>query len=85
MSNLKDLTWEEHKNAERQKFVKELMGGISVERYCDFLHNLHPQYNLLEKVSKLHNLLDVEVANNIHEDILELEGQLTNLFKRLAF
>ena len=56
MSNLKDLTWEEHKNAERQKFVKELMGGISVERYCDFLHNLHPQYNLLEKFSKLHNL-----------------------------
>jgi len=78
MSNLKDLTWEEHKNAERQKFVKELMGGISVERYCDFLHNLHPQYNLLEKVSKLHNLLDVEVANNIHADILELEGQLTD-------
>ena len=40
MSNLKDLTWEEHKNAERQKFVKELMGGISVERYCDFFINM---------------------------------------------
>ena len=25
MSNLKELTWEHHKNAERQEFVKVLM------------------------------------------------------------
>lgn len=78
MTNLKQLTWEEHKNAERQAFVKELMGGISVQRYCDFLHNLHPQYNILENFSKLHNLLDIEVAKNIHADILELEQQLVD-------
>ena len=42
MTNLKQLTWEEHKNAERQAFVKELMGGISKARYADFLHALHP-------------------------------------------
>jgi hypothetical protein len=52
MSNLKKLTWEHHKNAERQDFVKELMGGISAERYCEFLHNQHPQYNLLEQFAK---------------------------------
>ena len=27
MSNLKELTWEHHKNAERQDFVKELLSG----------------------------------------------------------
>jgi hypothetical protein len=27
MSNLKDLTWEHHKDAERQEFVKVLMSG----------------------------------------------------------
>ncbi|MAI03279.1 MAG: hypothetical protein CMQ75_01955 [Gammaproteobacteria bacterium] len=78
MTNLKELTWEEHKNAERQAFVKELMGGISVERYCDFLHNQHPQYNLLENFARLHSLTDVIIAPKIHADILELEKQLTD-------
>ena len=45
MSNLKELTWEHHKNAERQKFVKELMSGnILKERYATLLFNLHPHY-----------------------------------------
>ncbi len=76
MSNLKDLTWEEHKNAERQKFVKELLGGISKSRYADFLHALHPQYHLLESFAKLHQLLDVEIAPNIWEDFCELRDEL---------
>ena len=76
MTNLKQLTWEEHKNAERQVFVKELMGGISKARYADFLHALHPQYHLLESFAKLHNLLDVEIAPNIYADFHELCEQL---------
>ena len=76
MTNLKQLTWEEHKNAERQAFVKELMGGISKARYADFLHALHPQYHLLESFAKLHNLLDVEIAPNIYADFHELCEQL---------
>lgn len=76
MANLKDLTWEEHKNAERQAFVKELMGGISKARYADFLHALHPQYHLLESFAKLHNLLDVEIAPNIYADFHELCEEL---------
>lgn len=76
MTNLKDLTWEEHKNAERQAFVKELMGGISKARYADFLHALHPQYHLLESFAKLHNLLDVEIAPNIYADFNELCEEL---------
>tara|TARA_B100001094_G_scaffold282427_1_gene294509 strand:+ start:564 stop:1097 length:534 start_codon:yes stop_codon:yes gene_type:complete len=78
MSNLKQLTWEHHKNAERQDFVKELMGGISAERYCEFLHNQHPQYNLLENFARLHKLTDIIIAPKIHVDILELETQLTD-------
>ena len=74
MNNLKELTWENHKNAERQAFVKEMFSGnITVERYLDFLHNQHPQYNVLEQFCKLHNLLDVEIAPKIHQDILELQ------------
>ena len=76
MTNLKELPWEEHKNAERQAFVKELMGGISKQRYADFLHALHPQYHLLESFAKLHNLLDVEIAPNIYADFHELCEQL---------
>jgi len=77
MSNLKELTWEHHKNAERQAFVKELFSGnITNERYAEFLHNQHPQYNVLESFAKLHNLLDVEIAPKIHSDILELESNI---------
>ena len=52
------------------------MGGISKQRYADFLHALHPQYHLLESFAKLHNLLDVEIAPNIYADFHELCEQL---------
>ena len=54
MSNLKDLTWEHHKNAERQAFVKEMFAKepqISKERYACYLFNQHPQYNMLEMLN----------------------------------
>ena len=76
--NLKELTWEHHQNAERQDFVKELLGGISKERYATFLYNQHPQYNLLEVFSMLHGLVDVRIAPNIHKDYQELWGNNTN-------
>lgn len=73
MSNLKELTWEHHQNAERQEFVKELMGGnITRERYATFLFNQHPQYNLLEEFAMMHGILDVRRAPQIHEDYQEL-------------
>ena len=75
MSNLKELTWEHHKNAERQAFVKELLGGISEERYATFLFNQHPQYNLLEVLSMLHDLLDLRRGPQIHDDYQELWGE----------
>ena len=75
--SLKDLTWEHHKNAERQEFVKVLMGGdISPETYATFLFNLHPCYNLLEVIAMTHGLFDdipeVRRAPRIFADYEEL-------------
>ena len=73
MSNLKELTWNHHKNAERQKFVKELLSGkITKERYATLLFNLHPQYNILETFARLYNLIDTRRAPAIHADYHEL-------------
>lgn len=79
MSNLKELTWEHHKNAERQSFVKEMFGGsITNERYACYLFNQHPQYNLLEILAMMHGLFDgmpeLRRAPGIHEDYQELWG-----------
>ena len=42
MSNLKDLTWEHHKDAERQSFVKVMLSGkINPELYATYLWNQH--------------------------------------------
>lgn len=72
--SLKDLTWEHHKNAERQAFVKELFGGITPERYATFLFNQHPQYNLLEVLAMTHGLMDERLRRSpsIHADYQEL-------------
>ena len=73
MSNLKELTWEHHKNAERQEFVREMFSGkLTEERYATFLFNQHPQYNLLEVFAMVHGLLDVRRAPAIHDDYQEL-------------
>lgn len=77
MSNLKDLTWEHHKNAERQAFVKELFSGnITKERYASFLFNQHPIYNMLEALAMANGLFDgiadIRRAPRIHEDYREL-------------
>lgn len=78
MSKIKELTWEHHKNAERQAFVKELLGGISEERYATFLFNQHPQYNILEMFAMAEGILDdlpgIRRAPLIHEDYQELWG-----------
>ena len=73
MSNLKELTWDHHKNAESQEFVKELRSGNNTkERYATLLFNLHPQYNILETFARLYNLVDTRRAPAIHADYHEL-------------
>lgn len=57
--SLKDLTWEHHKNAERQEFVKIMMSGnIHPKFFAIFLYNLQIKYDLLEAMSRVHGLFD---------------------------
>lgn len=75
--SLRDLTAEKHRDAERQAFVKELLGGsITEERYATFLYNLHPIYHVLEMFAMVNGLLEdipeVRRADRIYEDYLEL-------------
>ena len=77
MSNLKELTWEHHKDAERQAFVKVLLSGkIHPKFYATFLWNQHKKYDLLEALAQTHGLLDgmpnIKRKLRIEEDFLEL-------------
>ena len=75
--SLRELTSEEHKNAERQEFVKVLFSGnIDPELYAIYLKNQHPMYELLEVCAMRHGLLNglngIRRAPNINDDFLEL-------------
>lgn len=78
--SLKELTYEHHKNAERQEFVKILFSGkINPKLYATFLKNQHPQYELLEVCAMRHGLLngmpeDCRQAPKILADFVELWG-----------
>lgn len=69
--SLKDLTWEHHKNAERQDFVKIMMSGnINPKFYAIFLYNLHPRYDLVEAMGNVHSLFNDFPALPRHRFIL---------------
>jgi heme oxygenase (biliverdin-producing, ferredoxin) len=77
MSNLKELTWEHHKNAERQTFVKEMFSGkITNERYATYLYNQYICYDLLEALCRPHGIMNdiqqIARAPSIMEDFNEL-------------
>jgi len=77
MSNLKELTKEEHTNAERQAFVKVLMSGkINPEFYATYLWNQHKKYDILEAIAMSQGLLNdipmIRQKMKIEEDFLEL-------------
>ena len=75
--DIKDLVWEEHKNAERQEFVKTLMSGeIDEKLYATYLYNQLQCYAELEKWGH-HNGLFRDTSNlpraeYIHRDYLKL-------------
>ena len=78
--SLKELTYEHHRNAERQKFVKTLMAGnIPPKVYAEFLYNQYVAYNILEVCAMaegvLNDLPDVRRAPKILEDFQELWGK----------
>ena len=77
MSNLKELTKEQHTNAERQAFVNVLMSGkINPKFYATYLWNQHKKYDLLEAMAGLNGLLDdlpdIRRKMKIEQDFLEL-------------
>ena len=77
MSNLKELTWNHHQNAERQEFVKVLMSGqINPRFYATYLWNQHKKYDILEAMAGaagvLDGLPDIRRKNKIEQDFLEL-------------
>ena len=86
MSNLKELTWEHHKNAERQAFVKEMFAKepqISHERYATYLYNQFPAYDVLEALAMMHGLFadipEIRRAPSIMKDFEELWNKDTPL------
>lgn len=77
MSNLKELTKEQHTNAERQAFVKVLMSGkINPKFYATYLWNQHKKYDILEAMAMVLGVLNdfptIRRKMAIEEDFLEL-------------
>lgn len=77
MNKLKELTWDHHKEAERQEFVKVLMSGkIHPEFYATYLWNQHLKYDLLEALisvtGTVNHIKDIFRKKKIYEDFLEL-------------
>jgi heme oxygenase (biliverdin-producing, ferredoxin) len=78
MSNLKDLTWEHHKNAERQEFASLMMGGkMHPDLYATYLWNQHKKYDILEAMAVAQGLLaevgvDIRRKTAMEADIAEL-------------
>ena len=74
--NLKELTWENHKNAERKEFASLLMSGnISPELYFKYLSNQFLMYSVLEQKVDLDGLgiSGIRRAPSILEDMSELQ------------
>jgi heme oxygenase len=78
VSNLKELTKEQHTNAERQSFVKVLMSGkINPKFYAAYLWNQHKKYDLLEAMAAVNGIW-IDIPFPIHrkmaieQDFLEL-------------
>lgn len=83
MSNLKELTKEEHTNAERQAFVKVIMSGrINPKLYATYLWNQHKKYDVLEAMAMAQGLLNdiptIRRKMRIEEDFLELWDDKNN-------
>lgn len=77
MSNIKELTMEHHKNAERCEFVKVLLSGnIAPKLYATFLWNQYLKYTELEKLGDQYGLFkDIETVKRkekIYRDFVEL-------------
>ena len=78
MNNLKELTNEQHKNAERSLFVKKLLKkDITPYQYYIYLSNQFLMYTVLEScagtIGVLSGIEEIKRGNAISKDLQELE------------
>jgi heme oxygenase len=85
MNRLKDLTWEYHKDAERQTFVKAMFKKeLTDEQYALYLWHQHACYDVLEAFAMMHGCFNdipaLRRAPSILEDAKELwpDGKSVN-------
>lgn len=80
MNNLKELTQEQHKNAERSLFVKNLLKKeITPYQYYVYLSNQFLMYTVLEgcayDAGLFYGIEEIKRANAISKDLQELEKE----------
>lgn len=75
MSKLKELTWENHQNAERTAFARKLLCGITPEEYHTYLYNQFVIYGSLESLANLDEVENIKRAKKIAADLKELESE----------
>lgn len=81
--NLKELTWENHKKAERKEFASILMSGnISPKLYYKYLTNQFYMYVALEESLRICGFPNHPVfrAERIRDDMQELEQEFSFVF-----
>ena len=80
--SLKELTWKQHHNAERQKFAGVLMSGkITKNVYMRYLLNQHYCYSALENHSEFKLPDDrLKRSDKIRKDIEELLYLMTGVY-----
>ena len=79
MSKLKQLTWENHKKAERMTHARKLLKGMEPGEYYRFVYNQSVQYGALEEQARSRGLLagieSIARLDNMRQDLAELETQ----------
>lgn len=75
MNNLKQLTWEVHQKAERTKFARGLIKGLSPVDYYRYLLNQYEIYSSLESIAEsiISEFPNLERSKKIKQDLEELE------------
>ena len=79
MSKLKELTWENHQNAERTEHARKLLKGMTPQEYHRYIYNQYIQYSVLEDIAKDRGVLEgiesIVRGPSILEDMIELENE----------
>lgn len=80
MTTLKDLTWEKHKEAESQPFIKSIFKKqVDLEKYTDYLNQLVGVYHCMEfhanELGIFDGIQEIRRARAIELDYFELLGE----------